>query len=153
MVLHGNNMVEFAGRPVVGFRRGFDYYFCKKLAHYYIKRSQQPICLMFDEPEDGHITLYAVNDTVTDTEINYTITEMYKDEEIISGTVCARTALSLAVCNVEVEENEQKFYLIEWQCGSGKYKNHFCTGLLNIDYKKYLSAMKKCGFDEFEGFI
>ena len=54
--MHGNNMVEFAERPVAGFRRGFDYYFCKKLAYYYIKRSQQPICLMFDEPEGGHIT-------------------------------------------------------------------------------------------------
>ena len=25
--------------------------------------------------------------------------------------------------------------------------------ILNIDYKKYLFAMEKCGFDEFEGFI
>ena len=40
-----------------------DYYFTKKLAYDYIKNSQQPLCLMFDEPnEENRITLYAANE-------------------------------------------------------------------------------------------
>lgn len=65
----------------------------------------------------------------------------------------AKANMSVAVCDVGVEENEQKFYLIEWTCDGIKHRNHFCTELINTDYKKYLSAMGKCGFDEFEGFV
>lgn len=39
-----------------------DYYYAKKLAYHYIKRCQNPVCLMFDEPVDNRIALYGVND-------------------------------------------------------------------------------------------
>ena len=31
-----------------------DYYFGKKLAYWYIRRVQQPVCMMVDEPESWH---------------------------------------------------------------------------------------------------
>lgn len=130
-----------------------DYYFCKKLAYSYIKRSQQPVCLMFDEPDKNNmITMYAVNECGYDRIIEYKITEIYSGEITANGKIKAKSDLSVPVINLSVEDDEQKFYLIEWTDGENTYKNHYCTNLINIDYKKYLSAAKKCGFDEFEGF-
>ena len=38
-----------------------DWYYTKKLAYHYIKRSQTPVCLMFDEPdESGALRLVGV---------------------------------------------------------------------------------------------
>lgn len=108
---------------------------------------------MLDGSKDGNITLYAVNDTLADAEIAYTVTEMYESKRVKNCTVRAEANLSLAVYDVGVEENEQKFYLVEWTCDGIKHWNRFCTGLINTDYKKYLSAMGKCGFDKFEGFV
>lgn len=52
----------------------------------------------------------------------------------------------------DIEENEQRFYLIEWEINGKKYKNHYCANPLGIYYGEYMFAMTKCGFDEFEGF-
>lgn len=130
-----------------------DYYFCKKLAYHYIKRSQEPICLMFDEPKDRTITMYAVNELCHDAKIKYSITEIYSGNNIASGTIMAKANQSTAAIRIDIKENEKNFYLIEWTFDGKTYKNHYCTNLLDIDYKKYLSAIEKCGFDEFEGFI
>ena len=129
-----------------------DYYFCKKLAYNYIKRSQRPICLMFDEPQNDKITLYAVNDLTHDVSVDYEITEVYGGKKICSSKITVPADSAAAAAEVITENDEQKFYLIEWTFNGKRYKNHYCTNLLNIDYKKYLSALKKCGFDEFEGF-
>lgn len=46
-----------------------------------------------------------------------------------------------------------KFLLIEWETENGiKGKNRFTTKTLNIFLEKYLEALKKAGFYEFEGF-
>ena len=71
----------------------------------------------------------------------------------LSAVASAKAGLSVPVITVNTEEDKQKFYLIEWTVDGRTYKNHYCTNLLNTDYKKYLSAIEKCGFDEFEGFI
>ncbi len=130
-----------------------DYYFTKKLAYHYIKRSQQPFCLMFDEPVNGKISLYAVNDTQTDIMADFTVTEMYSENKVLSSSVMSKANTSTKTAEIKTDGNNREFFLIEWNLNETAYKNHFCTDLLGTDYKKYLSAIGKCGFDEFEGFI
>ena len=108
---------------------------------------------MFDEPKDRTITMYAVNELCHDAKIKYSITEIYSGNNIASGTIMAKANQSTAAIRIDIKENEKNFYLIEWTFDGKTYKNHYCTNLLDIDYKKYLSAIEKCGFDEFEGFI
>lgn len=129
-----------------------DYYFCKKLAYNYIKRSQNPLCLMFGEPQDKKIRLYAVNDLQRDCEVKYKVTEMYGGIVAAQGCKTAAADSSVIFDYIDVDENDRKFYFIEWECGGEKHKNHYCTNLCGINYEKYCEAMKKCGFDEFEGF-
>jgi len=53
-----------------------DWYHSKKVAYHYIKRSQSPLCLMFDEPRDGMLSLFAVNDTPNAQKLTYTVKDL-----------------------------------------------------------------------------
>lgn len=125
-----------------------DYYGDKKLAYDYIKRSQQPICLMFDEPDaEGYAALHAVNDTAADSMLSYRVSDAWTGE-----TLCAASGLAVAdesriLCKLSVQPDEQRFYRIEWTLADGTTgQNHFMTGLKNLDLAKYREAMRRCGF-------
>ncbi len=124
-----------------------DYYYDKKLAYYYIKRSQQPLCIMFDEPQNGNHSLFAVNDTQNDEIVSYRITDITSDTLIRADKVLSPADSSLNIWNKTYTDGEQHFYLIEWTYSKGTGKNHFMTGLKNIDLNEYKKAMKKCGFE------
>ncbi len=135
-----------------------DYNYCKKLAYHYIKRAQAPVCLAFDEPENGGrtITLYGINDTTKD------VTVSYRVRNLTDGTVCAKASAHLAheasscLITMDIEQDEKKFYLIEWEVNDGETvvrgKNHYHTNIINIDYKAYRAAMETAGMLELEGF-
>jgi len=124
-----------------------DYYLTRKLAYSYIKRSQQPVCLMFDEPAGGTLTLYAVNDTPRDEKLSFSVTGMF------SGTIFAidmpaevPADASVPVWSKPCGGEEREFYLIEWQGGCAG-KNHYMTGLRGMDADAYLKALGGCGFE------
>ncbi len=135
-----------------------DYNYCKKLAYHYIKRAQQPVCLAFDEPEnDGKtITLYGINDTTKD------VTVSYRVRNITDGTVVAKASAALPheassrLLSVDIEQNEKKFYYIEWEVSDGETvtrgRNHYHTNILDIDYSAYKAALESVGLLEIEGF-
>ena len=129
-----------------------DYYFCRKLAFHYIKRSQQPVCLMFDEPENGKIRLMAVNDLPENKQIAYTVKRFSDGAEVISGVCKVPADGVLDLSKLAVAEKEKEFYYIEW-CADGKIcRNHYFTNIIHIDYRAYMQALQKYGMDEFEGF-
>ena len=128
-----------------------DYYFDKKLAYHYIKKSQQQFCMMFDEPQDGKIALYAVNDLQYNVNVDYKITELSGDELVHEGTAEVSANESVPVFYNPVLSDEQRFYKIEWAykiaCGQTQNgENHFMTGLKDVDLKWYVETAKKGGF-------
>lgn len=134
-----------------------DYNYCKKLAYHYIKRSQQPVVLAFDEPEtDTAMTLYGVNDTTKD------VTVSYRVRNITDGTVVAKASATLSaeksnrLLTIDIEKDEKKFYVMEWEYSDGETvtrgRNHFHTNLINVDYKAYKTAMEAADMLEIEGF-
>lgn len=133
-----------------------DYYFARKLAYHYIKRSQQPVCLMFDEPKNGHISLVGVNDLPRDTEVSYKVRKISGEgkehQEVMKGDAVLLADSAAELGKLEIADGEKEFYLIEWDIDGKEYKNHYFTNIIDIDYKKYLNALKGCGMDEFEGF-
>jgi beta-mannosidase len=131
-----------------------DYYFCKKLAYHYIKRSQNPLCLIFDEPEnDGKaISLYAVNEHSENKKISYRVTDLTENKVVASGTGLGEGESSTLLCTVPIKPDEKHFYFIEWECNGEKGTNHYMTNIIDIDYKEYMGYIEKCGYDEFEGF-
>ena len=131
-----------------------DYYYTKKLAYHYIKRSQNPVCLMFDEPKDGKIDLYAANELEKDVHLSYTVKRLPDGKPVLSGSVTAFADRSYVIDRLSIEPDEKNFYLIEWKIDGEEttHKNHYFTNILDIDYKAYLHCLSLCGMDEFEGF-
>ena len=129
-----------------------DWYHCKKLAYRYIKRSQNTLCLIFDEPKDGSFSLYAVNDTDTAHAFRYTVTDVTTGAVLATGQGNAEADASTHLLTLPAFE-DYHFLHMEWETEDGrKGSNHFTTKLLDIDADAYLADIKKVGYDEFEGF-
>ena len=129
-----------------------DYYYDRKLAYHYIKRSQQPVCLMFDEPENGKLRLVAVNDLPVNKQITYTVKRYSDDAVVLSGKCEVPADAAITVDFADLADNEKEFYYIEWIMDGKKCCNHYFTNILNIDYPAYIEALEKYGMNEFEGF-
>ncbi len=131
-----------------------DYYYVRKLAYHYIKRSQEPVCFMFDEPVNGKNRLMAANDLPKDIDVKYTVKRIGADadETLLSGQTVLGADSTAEVNFISIAEGEKEFYLIEWQYEGKDCKNHYFTNIIDIDYQKYMYALKKCKMDEFEGF-
>ena len=130
-----------------------DYYFTKKLAYSYIKRSQAPICMMMDEAEYGTRRLVAVNDTPTDIELHYTVRDAYDPCFVCAGDVVIPADSAITATTIPSPEGEDRFYLIEWRDSYGLHGlNHYMTKTRDLCAERVLDAMKQYKLDTFEGF-
>ena len=129
-----------------------DYYGIKKLAYHYIKRSQEPICMICDEPDGNFIPLCAVNEFDHDEMLEYEVVDIESGDIVANGSAIAKAESSICVCKIESSPAEKHFYLIKWKIGDKEFSNHHMTNIKNIDYAKYLNCISKCGYDDFEGF-
>lgn len=129
-----------------------DWYGCKKLAYSYIKRSQQPFCMLCDEPKNGVIELYATNDLQENLTAKFTVENLVTGEKLLTGT-CAVEANGI-VKVADLLDVKGGFYLICWKTEKGEGVNHFvCNIGEGWTYEAYKACMQKAGFyDEFEGF-
>jgi len=129
-----------------------DWYGCKKIAYYYIKRSQTPFCMMFDEPVDGKLTLVAANDTQSTVHASYTVTDLTTGATVTKGNLEIEANGCIRV--EQVPEAKNGFYMITWESDAGSGRNHFtCTIGDGWTWDAYRICMQKAGFyDEYEGF-
>ncbi len=138
-----------------------DYYYGKKLAYHYIRRSQQPVCFMFDEPaeHDGKtaVRLCGVNDTQKDASCKYRV---YKigvlspdapydlcKTKIADGAVTLKSNASETVSYVDFEDHA--FYLIEWEYGGETHYNTYLCGDPVISLEKYEKALDLIDMNDF----
>ncbi len=130
-----------------------DWYHCKKLAYHFIKRSQQQLCLMFDEPDGGKIRLFAVQDGGKTQDVQYTVRDMTDGGRVIcKGFATVGPDCSVVIDSVSAKQN-LGFWLIEWYCADGSNgRNHFTTKTKQISYVQYLNALEQSKMNEFEGF-
>jgi beta-mannosidase len=127
-----------------------DYYYTKKLAYSYIKRSQQPLCLMVDD-EGDELVLVGVNDTLKDTEVEFTV-KSAEDGRMITygkGTVGTEKAIPLAKIPAP---DKQDMFIIEWSSGEQKGMNTYLYGQPTFDYRKYKEWIEKHHLLEVYGF-
>lgn len=129
-----------------------DWYGTKKLAYHYIKRSQQPFCMMCDEPVDGQVTLMAVNDRRDTVQVHYTVTAVSGGEKVADGNLTCAPDTAEAITRFTPVNGEM--YIIRWESDACSGINHYTAGIKeSIEYSKHIAQMKKVGFyDEFEGF-
>lgn len=120
-----------------------DYYFSKKTAYYYIKRTQAPICLMLSEPENGYLRLVAANEYPKNMNIEYTVTDMTDDTVVISGKTVLPRFSSTEIGKTVFDEKALHFYYICWNIDGKQYKNHYLSGTPPYDLQTYLKYVAK----------
>ena len=120
-----------------------DYFYEKKLAYDYVLKSQQYLCMIMDETEDG-ILLGAVNDTDRQESLHYKVSNAVTGEKLYEGEC---TVEANGLWNILFDWSKDRvFYLIEWETSSGKSgKNHFVSNIQNVSLDEYLTAIRKCG--------
>jgi beta-mannosidase len=116
-----------------------DYYFNKKLAYHFIRRAQQPVCVIVGEAAQGaYLPVVVCNDTLQDVVLRYRL----KDADSLA-------VLSLGEIKVPANQNWQadhfppsrdsgRMILIEWEVVGGQSSgSHYLEGTPPIPLERY----------------
>ena len=122
-----------------------DYYFEKKLAFEYVKRSQRRICLMFKEPANWGQALAAANSTREPSELKFTVTDVESGKILLSGEKHLDANSAAELGSIPFSMGDKKLYLIEWKDNFGKGVNHYLAGLPPFNLEWYKKLMNKAG--------
>ncbi len=123
-----------------------DYFFDKKLAYGYIKRSQEPIALMIDEMHDWHYTLVASNDTLKDTKGHYKVYDVMTKKVYSEGAFEVKANRNHELCHINMMYSDHAFLVIEYDIDGEKKYNHYLCGYPGFDfgaYKEWLSEYNR----------
>ena len=112
-----------------------DYYFTKKLAWYYCRRSQQPRFAMVAELTSWTHDVILANDTLEDAEFSWSVEDGDSGEVLAEGRTHVRAGENANAGSVSVDPSAQRLLIVRWKVGGEEYANHFITG-----YPKYKKA-------------
>lgn len=121
-----------------------DYYFVKKRAFSYLKRVQEPICVMLDELVDWDHAVILGNDSRTSRTVSYELTDGDTGEVLLSGTAQSPANENVRACSLRVMAGEQRLILIKWTADGQEYHNHYITGYPHFDaarMKKWIAKI------------
>jgi beta-mannosidase len=129
-----------------------DYYFAKKLAYWYIRRVQVPVCVMVDEPANWHCRVMVANDTREDQKGTCTVRDAESGAELFSGEFGVKANGSAEIGRVPVSHGAHRVFLITWESNGARYGNHYLLGKPPFDLGWYRSMLESIsglpgGFD------
>ena len=129
-----------------------DYYFAKKLAYWYIRRVQVPVCVMFDEPSAWTCRIVVANDTLKPACGQVQIVDAETDEVLLSDGFAVDPNANRAIGRVRVSRGEHRLFLISWEIDGQRYANHYLHGTPPLDLAWYRSLLPRIaslpgGFD------
>jgi beta-mannosidase len=115
-----------------------DYYFVKKLAYHYIRRVQQPICLVLGEPGPGkYLPLVACNDSREAAEIRYHVWDADTEVTAAEGSFTVPANQNWQVDRIRTYASDQQLYLMSWETGGQRFGNHYLAGLPPLSLARY----------------
>ena len=120
-----------------------DYYFNKKLAYYYIRRVQVPVCVMVDEPKDWQVKVVVGNDSRENSRGHYRIWNADSGETVLDGNYSVRANENLQVGSIPVFSSDKRLFLIEWTANGKRYVNHYLLGSPPFALERYKSWLTK----------
>ena len=116
-----------------------DYYFNKKLAYYYIKNSQQPVCLMCGEIADWYLPVYAVNDTLRAVSGTYAVTDGETGAVLAEGGFSVGVNGAERVAGIPIMYSEHRLLLLKWTADGAEGFNHYVCGMPPLSLERYKS--------------
>jgi beta-mannosidase len=120
-----------------------DYYFNKKLAYYYIRRVQQPVCVMVAEPQDWRVRVVVGNDSREDASGHYRVWDADSGETLLDGDYATKANENLEVGTIPVFHSGKRLFLIEWTANGKRCVNHYLQGMPPFSLAQYKSWLSK----------
>jgi len=122
-----------------------DYYFTKKLAYGYIKRSQAPFCLIADEISHWKTRIFACNDTLGQRSGHFTVTDAETKEVLLDRDFTAEANTSTCIGELPLYYSSRKMLLIQWEANGETGFNHYLCGYPPFDLSWYQNILKELG--------
>ncbi len=122
-----------------------DYYFGKKLAYYYLRRVQTPICLMVDEPDSWNVRVVMGNDSRTSAHGAYRIWDGVTGENLLEGEYSSPGNENTVLGSIRASRGKQRFILMTWNVDEVKYANHYIQGTPPFDLQQYKRWLHEIG--------
>lgn len=122
-----------------------DYYYDRKLAYDFIKRSQQPFTIMCGDFVYSKIPVVASNDTLNDVCGSYKITNLEDGIELLNGDFTVKPNSNLTIGEIPLYFSDKGMLLIEWFIGGKRFINHYLYGMPAFDindYKRWFEKIK-----------
>ena len=120
-----------------------DYYFNKKLSYYYIRRVQEPIAVMVDEPKNWHCRVVVGDDSREDACGHYRVWDADSGETLLEGDYAVKANENLEVGQIPVFHSGKRLFLIEWTANGKKYANHYLQGMPPFSLSQYRAWLPK----------
>jgi len=116
-----------------------DYYFARKLAYHYVRRVQQPVCMMVGEPgaEEG-LPLVCGNDGRADADVRYRVRDAESGRVAAEGEVTVPANQNWLLGRLPAGEAKQQLYLMSWQVNGATFGNHYLAGRPPFDLEQYV---------------
>ncbi len=119
-----------------------DYYFEKKLAYHYIKRSQQTVCIMIDESDTGSNSVVVVNDSNENELLDYKIISSKTGREVLCGSVLA-TGDNVTEIGIISNLERGDILMLYWENSHINGFNHYLVGEAPFDSSTYIELAKQ----------
>jgi len=120
-----------------------DYFFEKKLAFDFIKRAQQPICIVAKETEGWNRQFVICNDTVQKISCDYQIIDLVTDKIVNFGHVSLEKGENRHIWETRCFSTAKTIYIMKWTIDGKQYMNHYLSGYPTFDPDWYIELMKK----------
>ncbi len=122
-----------------------DYYFVKKVAYSYIKRSQEPVCIMLREPDNGRLDIVIANEYQAEKHVQFTVTDIESSQCATSGAASVKANGLITVGSIPYETDRNRYYLLELVCDGKKVVNHYVSGKTPYSLDEYKTLLSKAG--------
>jgi beta-mannosidase len=122
-----------------------DYYFEKKLAYSYIKRSQSPFVIAAGELSNWHLPIYACNDTLVEKRGHLTVSDAESDEIIYECDFKAGVNASTLIASLPIYYSDKRVLLLKWDIDDDCGFNHYVCGHPPLSLEKYKMLIAKIG--------
>lgn len=116
-----------------------DYYFGKKLAYDYLKRSQKPVQGLVGEWRNWGHEVVMTNDTFAEVAGTVTVTDADTDEVLLKRDFKVGANGNQCVGKFDIPNCDQRLLIIRWESADGSVKgaNHYVTGRTPLDFVRY----------------
>ena len=118
-----------------------DYYFKRKLAFYYLARSQQPFAIICSDVAGHASNIMAVNDSSTTMKGTFEIKDAETGNILLQGAIDVSPRSQRQLGRLRNVRAHNALWLITWTTQDGSGANHFFAGNRVMSYEWYKSLL------------